>query len=289
MLDWTNAAAVPDFETNYDAAHFLHRFRPSDEKFVPVGIAAPLAAAALSGAVDYVAKAITNEAALYQAQFGDTLADDAFLVRGFGKTNYIQNYYGIKVEREVEVSKTARTNAFTLICGIGYAADGQLLVVKPLSFETRLAKAKVVKDGFFPSLVTWIFSLKGGSHINSTADFKFDGYFKGTDQTMKVIPMGAFSFKFQGYDIASPKPLTVLNGGINPKQMSGFLDPAPISYRPTDGKPVETAHASNFTLAVNVTESDAINVKECLEKLGQLVYQQKGVLITTITNQIQSK
>jgi hypothetical protein len=288
MLDRTNAAAVPEFVANYDAAHFLHKFEPTEGKFAPAAIAAPLVAAAVSGAVDYVAKAITNEAALYQAQFGDTLADDAFLIRGDGTTNYFQNYYGIKVER-VAVSKHVRTNAFTLICGIGHTADNQLFVVKPLIFETRLAKAKVVEAGFFPSLVNWIFSVKGGNYLNSTADFKFDGYFKGTDQTLKVIPMGAFSFKFQSYDIASPKPLTVLNGGINPKQTSGFLDAAPISYEPPEGKPLHTTHAGNFTLTVNVTESDASNVKEHLEKLGQLVYQQKGVVITTITNKIEGK
>jgi len=296
LLDYTNAIQYPDFANNYIAAFgHLPGTKSQDGKmhpdFLPAAlVAAPIVAAAVGFTMNYISQSISNDASTYQAQFGDTATDDKFLTLLDGKTNiYRQNYYGFEVIRQIDTSKKGTTNAFRLVCGISHTEDGELFVVKPLIFETKKTKAKIVGDGFASWLAVYphLF-LKPGSQVNSTVNFTFVGYFRDKDQTMKNVPMGTFSFKFNGYDMTNPKPLSYVSGNM-PKQTSGFIDSAPLSYvsaAGSDTKPVATHYAGNVALTVNVTETDASNVKENLSAIAQFVTQERPAVTMWITNQI---
>jgi|ERR1017187_5710084 hypothetical protein len=284
LIDLETARADADFSTNYKAAF---GFNPGDQNEPTFAIAAaPIIAAAANFALDYVAKALQDEAKLYTAQFGDTIADSHFWLIEAGKPQ--PNYYGVRITRDIVDSKGRRTNAYKLVCGFCPTPDGRLITMKPLIFSTHKAKAKVIGNGpaSMFAVYPWIFN-HPNNQINSTVDFKIDGYFKDKDQFMKVIPMGAFSFKFPAYDLSSAKELTAAATNKNnriPAQSSGFLDTAPFSIDP-DGKAfVQVNFTGSFTMKATVTEADTSNAQQNIEKLGELVSQQKQAIIRQITN-----
>jgi hypothetical protein len=289
LIDLEAARADTNFSTNYKA---VFGFIPGEEKETKFAIAAaPVVAAAVNFTLDYVAKALQDEAKLYTAQFGDTIADSGFWLLQAG--NQKPNYYGVHITRDIVDSKGRRTNAYKLVCGMCPTPDNRLITMKPLIFSTHKAKAKVVGDGPASVLAVypWIFN-HPNNQINSTVDFKIDGYFKDKDQFMKVIPMGAFSFKFPAYDLSLAKELTAAATDVNrriPPQSSGFLDTAPFSID-TNGKSVvedtNLVVTGSFTMKVTVTEADTSNAQQNIEKLGELVSQQKQAIIGQITNQV---
>lgn len=293
LIDLANAndsTNFPNFAALYKDAFGKELPKEGGGRMAIALAAAPIAAAAVGMAVDYISKSLTNEASLYQAQFGDALADDKFLMRidrvNDGKTNsyFTQHYYGFKVSRTLGDAADAPA-VYSLTCGIHYTEDQRLFVVKPLSFNLSKAKAKIVGNGLLSWLVLYphLFMQPDGK-MSSTADFKFDGYVTDKNQTLQTIPMGAFSFKFTGYDIAHPKELTIGKG--IPNHASGFLAVAPRSYGDGGSNLVMSDYAGNFTLTVNVTEADSSNVKQNLETLGQLVSSQKSQLLILTTNAV---
>jgi hypothetical protein len=277
LISLTDVSKYPDFEEQYEKAF---GYKPGDANESKLLVAAPaIAAAAVGFVMDYVSKQLAEEAKKYEAQFGDTIYDDKFWS---GKS--IQTYYGLEVTRSVE----GESNAYRLVCGIAPTSDKQLLLMKPLIFQTKKAKVKVIGNGLASYLAVYplIFN-KPGNEINSTIDFTITGYFKDTDQKMKTVPMGAFSFKFPSYNIAKASVLkwSVKQGEMNaieiPHQSSGVLDTAPISFAmDSNGKPVPVDSASFgvFSITSTVTETDTSNAKENIEKIGKLVSDQKPKL-----------
>ena len=287
LIDLEAARADTNFSTNYKA---VFGFTPGEEKETKFAIAAaPVIAAVANFTLDYVARSLQDEAKLYTAQFGDTIADSRFWLLQAG--NQKPNYYGVRITRDIVDSKGRRTNAYKLVCGMCPTPDNRLITMKPLIFSTPKAKAKVVGDG--PASVfavyPWVFN-HPNSQIDSTVDFKIDGYFKDKDQFMKVVPMGAFSFKFPAYDLSLAKELTAAATDANyriPAQSSGFLDTAPFSIDPNGKAVVQDANfAGSFTMKVTVTEADTSNAQQNIEKLGELVSQQKQAIIGQITNKV---
>ena len=285
LINFQAAVADTNFSANYKA---VFGFIPGERKEPKFAIAAaPIVAAVAGFTLDYVAKSLQEEAKLYTAQFGDTIADSRFWILQGGKQT--PNYYGVRITRDIVDSKGRRTNAYKLVCGMCPTPDDRLITMKPLIFSTHKAKAKVIGNG--PASVIavypWIFN-HPNSQIDSTVGFKIDGYFKDKDQFMKVVPMGAFSFKFPAYDLSCARELTATATNKNdriPTQSSGFLDTAPFSIDP-NGKPVigDANFTGSFTIKVTVTEADTSNAQQNIEKLGELVSQQKQAIIGQITN-----
>lgn len=292
-----------EFITNYDAA-FPGKLMPNvldpsthqpvgHKAILPALILAPVAATVIAGVAGYISQSVSNEAGLYQEKLSGNVQDDTFLKRTSDPINvlYSMSYCGFKVTRDVKISKTVTTNAFTLICGIAPTADGELFRVKPLVFKTSWAGAKIVGGGLLSWLVLYPHLFLSPDHkMNSQIDISFDGFFRGKDQTLQHMPMGAFSFKVSGYDISAHKTLDVGSKTI-PSEASGFLVSAPLSYssKPGDssaGVTVTSTKAGNIDLTVTVTESDASNAKANILKIGQLVAQEAPQISMMITNQI---
>jgi len=289
LIDYDAASATnsfgAEFRSNYFAAFNEYPGDHPEPKFLLP--AAPIAAAAAGFVLDYVSKSLAEEAKLYQAQFGDSIADSRFFHLVSGQRQF--NYYGLVVTRDLVDSDGHLENAYTLVCGICPTADARLMTMKPLIFTTPKAKVKVVGNGpcSYLAVYPWLFK-KPGDQINSTVDFKIDGYFRDKDQLMKVIPMGAFSFKFPGYSLGSHHKLRAASADAVtkiPDQASGFLDSAPQSID-QDGKAVVADFTGAFTLKATVTETDTSNAQENLEKLGELVSGQKNTVIKFITNSL---
>ena len=281
LIDLQSVSKVPDFEDQYEKAF---GFKPGDAANSKFAIAAaPIVAAAAGFVMDYVSKQLAEEAKQYEAQFGDTLYDDKFW-----ETESQQSYYGLEITRSVE----GEPAAYRLVCGIAPTSDKQLLVMKPLIFQTKKAKAKVVGNGpaSYLAIYPHIFK-KPGKEINSSVDFTITGYFRDTDQKMKTVPMGAFSFKFPGYDISTAPILKwgVAAGekgvGEISHQSSGVFDTAPFSYGLDEkGKPVPAVKKpfGVFSVTVSVTETDTSNAKENIEKIGKLVSEQKPKVLELV-------
>ena len=299
-----NVATNWEFITNYYAAFPSEKKRnkPSEQSFLP--LAAPLLASAASYAASavmgYVSQSFSNEAALYQESFLGNIQDDCFLKLDptneppYNTANppvYHLNYCGFKITRDVSISgDTNPVNAFTLICGIAPTADGELFRVKPLVFQTALAGAKVVGKGLLSWLVLYphLF-LNPDNKLNSQVSMSFDGYFRGQDQALQHMSMGAFSFKVSGYDLSKTNRLTASAKTI-PSDSSGFLVSAPLSYaskpNATAWPTVSTVNAGNVDLTVTLIESDASNAKANFLKLGQWASQETPKITMLITNQI---
>lgn len=288
LITTEQALTNDQFVANYQIA-FGHK--PGDvptTKAIP--LLAPLAAAAVGMAVDYVKKSLDEEAKLYVAQFGTTIGDDKFWHMGGDGPEV--HYVGMNVKRDLVDSKGRVINAYNLLCGFCPTFDKHFITVKPLVFSTHKAKAKVVGDGilaWLPAAYPKIF-LKPGHEIDSSAEFNIDGYFKDQSQQMQIIPMGAFKFKFPSYSLSKPAEMSLIATNQNLKlsnQTSGFINTAPYSivYDQNDNKykpDQESAFTGVFTVKVIVTEQDTSNAKENLEKLSTLVSEQKTKLVELV-------
>src|SRR5207249_919812 len=129
----------------------------------------------------------------------------------------------------------------------------------------------------------------------SKVDLTVDGYWKDRDQSLKVTKIAAMSLNFDGYDIASPEPLTVSGdvptgsfykkAGKLSSTASGWLLAAPFSLDP-NGHPVAAGqlepYAGTFAIKAVVTESDPSNAKQRLEDAAELVGKEKEKIVALI-------
>lgn len=203
--------------------------------------------------------------------------------------HYSPHYFGFRMRRYV---KNEKLPAFELVCGIAPTTDGTMLRVAPLFFQTRKAMAKVLSDEWWtiPFFWTWAGKLVSvpGNHLNTSVDVEIDGYWVDKDQTAKITKLAIIPMKFDGYDISNkkpadpkatsePSPIRVSDGTLK-QSASGFFAPVPISLDP-EGKPItekeDMPYLGNFTIKINVTESDPSNAKQDLEQAAKWVSEQK--------------
>jgi hypothetical protein len=104
-----------------------------------------VAGVVVGATIDYVSDRVAEEAEKYEAQFSHRLAKDDFWWRANEAAEDVhQNYAGFIIRRWLHcgVNGEAKDAAFECAFGMAPSADGQMFRIQPLSFVTRMAKAK---------------------------------------------------------------------------------------------------------------------------------------------------
>lgn len=231
--------------------------------------AAPLVALAVGFAVDQVKSEIEKEAELYEAQFDATLYDRGFWDVPPDTQTGVPHFYGFELLRTVRGFDQSDRPAYRLICGIAPAnalpgqgiskTDERIFAVKPLFFQTRAAKAKVL----------W-----PGRRINSKIDLAFDATWIDRDQNVHQERIATANFEFKNYDLVAAPPLTT-----ELHALAGWFAGIPISYD-SQGNPKGNGA---FKVTAIVTESDQSQAKQTLERISKYLGEKKQTIVNAAT------
>ena len=147
------------------------------------------------------------------------------------------------------------------------------------------SRAKVLSDEWWTWPLFWTWPGKiietAGNEIDSTLDLTIDGYWRDSNQEIKIQRMASIPIKFTGYSLADQKVIRAGDGTLTRKP-SGFFGAPPISVGP-DGKAIpEQLNTGTFSVKVVVTEKDNSNAKQRLEDAADFVSKQKDTIIERI-------
>lgn len=236
-------------------------------------IAAALASAAVGIAVDQVAKELEREAKQYEAQFtAERLVTD-FWSEASQNADWKPKYCGVRLVRE-RVDRGMTNELFEFVVGWTQVKSAGLWVAKPLKFQTRKAKAKVISGKWYHQLLVapWLLRYPG-SKVTSEVEIEMIGHYR-EGQLQKELPMGILKFKFEDYDLNTTKVLSVADGSLEKEESGGPFNSAPISVS-HDKTLMLGPNRGMFTITARVTEADVSNVAKPIERAGKFVADQK--------------
>jgi hypothetical protein len=179
-----------------------------------------------------------------------------------------QRYLGIRLRRWVAGEPEP---VFLLVLGIHPAYDQQMFRVAPLLFRTGGAKAKVLSDERWSWLPPFVLARLFGSPghaIDTTVSLELDAYWKDRNQQLKAAKVAAVELAFPQYDIARAPLLDNPGGG------SGWILAIPVSARPESRE----LGRGTFRVRLLVTERDASNAPQLLERAARIVSEQGAAL-----------
>jgi hypothetical protein len=283
MLTWEQ---MTDFQRDYLAVFKSqgHLVVPKPTQPGAFVAAAPLAAAAVGFAIDYVKKRLDEEATLYEAQFSQRIAADGFWIRKSASDRWQQNYHGFKVTRYVEGKAEP---AYLLVCGMAVSEDGRMLQVAPLYFVTQKAKAKVLAKRGWSFL--WDWALNTGDEIESHTDISIDAVYVNDDGKVETIALASFPIDIGHYPL-SPDANAYRILRKSPDSGQGLLETAPAGW--FGGVPIsanigdDRTQAGTFWIGATVTEKDPSNAKRYLEAASKAIEGQRESIIKIVTEKV---
>lgn len=141
-------------------------------------------------------------------------------------------------------------------------ADSRLFVIKPLLYEVRTSKAKLMR---------W------EKMLTATVNIGLDATWIDDRQTVHQAPVAAAEFEIEDYDVKNrPIYINELKG-----QIAGWFGGVPVSTEP--GHPEELSGNGTFRLAVAVTERDPSRVKESIERAAKYLKDNKSQIVQQIS------
>jgi hypothetical protein len=249
------------------------------------------ASAAIGFATDFIKGKMEEEKALYTAQYSVRQLKDDFWE--YKESDWIQqetengdpvkcksgdkngtlysktttltaNYLGFKVERKInshvkqEKKDKKGEQASVFFYGFAPSADRRFLQIRPLFFDMKYAKAKVLSNDLWtwfwpPSLITKLFKIPAGT-VDVEIGVDMESYAVGKDGAFtgpKTI--AAFKTMIPGYKLDDKDTLvSIIDNTL--QSDPGWLLAPPISI---DERIVnKQSAAGNIKLIVNVTERD---------------------------------
>jgi hypothetical protein len=301
-----NSTLVDPYKTLF-GANCTESGNPRTPPAKEVAFLAPLATAAAGMAIDYVQKQIAEEAILYEAQWGQEIVRDDFLKIGddYSKTGAnnqpYQRYHGFKVCRSVKEIDGCATE---IIFGMHPSSDQQLMLIGPLTFKTKAARAKVLSDHWTTFIPPWIlatipgkFGKISGHSIDVDVALDLTAVWR-TNNPVKINTesLGVINFKIGGYDLNNQE--TLIPGKNLPLHPVGWtLVPPPsmdqnnqlISGGPLP-KPTENDNygiAGTFKIKTLITERDTSNAKNLLEQTKGTLESKKPMIIEWVSKQVE--
>lgn len=236
-----------------------------------------VATAAVGLGIDYIKSALQKEAGKYETQFGNTrFVDDFYLVSEDAKrTEYKGKYCGFEIVRQTNKHNTYP--AFKAIYGMAATNNQFLYKVAPLYFKTQSTKAKVLSTKWYSYLIPpffWPLLLNDGDEIKTTIDLEVTTYALAENGAFSSEKVGSFSHSVGNYDISKSQEMRANGEGENAldAQILGIVYVAPE---------FKTNEKTSGILSIKalVTEKDPSNAKDQVEKLGELVGQQKDKVV----------
>jgi hypothetical protein len=249
---------------------------------IPLAALVPLIA---GFAVDAVRSELEKQASIHEAQFGRTIHSSGFWEDLGDKPR--PRWLGFEIRRT-----TARTGgerpASRVVClmipapymkdasGVtdstdherkstssagGPEADARLFVIKPLLFENRSAKAK---------LMAW------EKALDATVFISLQGTWIDAAQTVHQETVAAAQFDVENYDMStSPILVKELRG-----QIAGWFGGVPVSVK--KGEPDQWAGNGTFRLVAAVTERDPSRVKEGIERAAKYLKDNRDQIVKQV-------
>ena len=244
---------------------------------------APIAAAGVGLAVDFVKKQIQDEATHYEAQFGDRIPGQRFWTVDAAKN--VKPYYdGFEIIRETsdhKLSESAKP-AFRMIFAFDTSSDGAFFLIKPTYFFDKSAKAKVLSKASIASWFDWFTKATGG--VDVKIDIDIDAIWTDEKKQTHNEKIAAFPISIGTINLDSQKELSASD--LVSKQ-GGWFPGVPCSS--TSKMDYEGKECGEFWIKVLVTEKDPSNAKKYLEQAAELVGSKKETVVNLVTSNLNGK